>query len=115
MRQKNGVIKEHDLIQIPRDQYDEEGNLIEEDLFIPMQSQSISGINATVLGAHDGIKGHSILDNPVYRKSPFYPFADQVRKKEADIKKNYQAIENLYGKIKQTYKEKMTDQIIAVN
>ena len=109
MRQKNGIIIEHNFIKIPKDQYDEEGNLIEEDLFIPMQSQSISGINATSIGNQDQGKTYSVLDNPVYRKSPFYPFADQVRKKEADNKKNYQAIENLYGKIKQTYKDKMTD------
>ena len=65
-----------------------------------MQSQSISGINATPLGNLDQGKSYSVLDNPVYRKSPFYPFADQVRKREADSKKNHQAIENLYGKIK---------------
>lgn len=80
-----------------------------------MQSQSIPGINATALGNQDQRKSYSVLDNPVYRKSPFYPFADQVRKRDADNKKNNQAIENLYGKIKQTYKDKMTDQIIAVN
>jgi hypothetical protein len=53
-----------------------------------MQSQSISGINATALGNQDQRKSYSVLDNPVYRKSPFYPFADQVRKRDADNKKN---------------------------
>jgi hypothetical protein len=26
----------------------------------------------------------SILNNPVYKKSPFYPFADEVRRKQED-------------------------------
>ncbi len=42
----------------------------------------------------------SILDNPYYKKSPFYPFADDVRRKEADIKRTHAAIDDLYGKIK---------------
>ena len=67
-----------------------------------MQSHQISGIA-------DPAKEHTILDNPVYRKSPFYPFAESVRKKDANVKKTKAVVEDLYSKIKQTYKEKMTD------
>jgi len=54
----------------------------------------------------------SILDNPVYKKSPFYPFADEVRRKEVDKKKSQNLIGHFYNKVMNNVKDKLADQAI---
>lgn len=53
----------------------------------------------------------SILDNPIYKKSPFYPFADEVRRKEADKKKSEGLIEHFYNKVKNNFKDKIVEHV----
>jgi parvulin-like peptidyl-prolyl isomerase len=45
----------------------------------------------------------------VYKQSPFYPFHKEIRKKENEKKKNQKMVDELYKKIKENVKEKMTD------
>ena len=85
MREKAGVLKEHQQMQIYRDQdgNPRNGSDFDENEFIPIQSQSVTAGNSAA--KKESIKEPkaltSILNNPVYKKSPFYPFADEVRRK----------------------------------
>ena len=54
-----------------------------------------------------------MLNNPVYKKSPFYPFADDVQRKAQESKRANAVIEDLYKKIKNNYKDKMTELIVG--
>jgi hypothetical protein len=90
MREKGGVLKEHAHLQIYKNEGISCGSDFDENEFIPIQSQSITAGNSA--NKKDSVKEPrgptSILDNPLYKKSPFYPFADEVRRKEADLKKS---------------------------
>lgn len=83
-RQKQGVLKEHAQLRLYRegskdpnalnsltaaDDFDESG-------FIPLGNKSGNG------------QAKTILENPQYKKSPFYPFADEVKKKQAQTSKS---------------------------
>lgn len=51
------------------------------------------------------------MNNPVYKKSPFYPFADEVRRREEDKKKSESLVEHFYSKVKNNFKDKIVEQI----
>ena len=97
------MIKEHQVLNAYKSEQDLDGTHGDFDESGFLKIQHHAGPN----------KNTSILDNPVYKKSPFYPFAEDVSRKDADTKRANAVIDDLYKKIKNNYKDKMTEMIVG--
>lgn len=66
---------------------EEEGQYaFDENEFIPLQSQK------PLLPQG---QARSILENPIYKRSPFYPHAEDVKRADADTKRAHGAVDDL--------------------
>ena len=90
-REKTGVIKEHFLMSLYRsgDQSP-----------IMTDSEYHSGNLVSLLEAASTGPPISILENPVYKQSMFYPFRNDLRKKEKEKNQRQKSIEDIYTKIR---------------
>ena len=94
-RNRTGVIKEHQQLDPFSNMAFPSSFSLPESEFIPLLAPV----------AHSA----SILDNPTYKQSPFYPLAKEMRKKEGEERKNRGMVEELYRKIRDNFSQKMAD------
>jgi hypothetical protein len=56
-----------------------------------------------------------ILENVIYKSSPFYPFRNELLKKEKEDNQKRRIANDIYTKIKDYYKEKQTELVSALH